>query len=216
MERGRRACESKEHRKLSIPANSKSQLFGKDHSIRNTMKKLLFAISLTLTLVTSVLADGTIQGSPGAFFRFQLAFGDQMRHPTVADGFTFGIFYGSVSAGLSRLTVAPQLATVSPTTGLVTGWPLLMSLPGTNPGDEVFLQVRAWSELYPMEFHSNVGRVTLMPEAGPGAVIWTLGSTPGRITPILYPVPEPSTLALSTITGLALALSFRRRINNRN
>lgn len=180
------------------------------------MKKLLLAASLALACVRSVQADGTIQGSPGAFYRIQLAFGETYRYPSVADGFTFGIFYGPAGGGLSQLTVAPQMATVSPTTGLVTGWPLIMPLPGTNPGDEVLLQIRAWSERFPMEFHSNVGLVTLMPQEGPGAVIWTLSGAPGRITPILYPVPEPSALAIGTLAGVAFAFARRRRVANRN
>ncbi len=59
MERGRRACESKEHRKLSTPANLKSQLFGSHNSTRIIMKKLL--LTLTLLGITVVChAQGTI------------------------------------------------------------------------------------------------------------------------------------------------------------
>lgn len=211
MERGRRACESKEQRKLSKPANSKSQLFGDGYSTRNLMKKLLLTLGMIGCTLASAVAQGTVAFGNSVLTRIQIAPepGGVPRNATAADGLAISLWYGPVGSSRDQLVMAPYVASIGPTTpGILINAPSVLALPGTSPNEVVSLQFRA--EGNGLCGESRIVQVTLGPTAGPGAVIWQPAGTTGFSPLVLYPCPEPSTLALGVLGCLAVIIRVRK------
>jgi hypothetical protein len=189
------------------------------------MKKLL----LTLALVTSaalVHGQGSIAflNPPTVLFKNE---GTTVNVPVdVNGGLNYGIFIGATAASLSDQAAAP-LATGSTTAaGRMTGVPAVYLLEGTQPGQIVFAQVRAWDKTFGADWRaasthngSYYGETdirqleALGPASGPGTVIWqgATGTSANRFFAMqIHLVPEPSTIALAVL-GLGSLLLFRRR-----
>jgi len=167
--------------------------------------------------MTSVAAyaQGTIAFGNSALTRVQIRENGVVRgNATAADNLIIGVFFGQAGASESTLTQAPGLAAISGTTaGVLVNAASVFALPGTEPGQIVSLQIRAWDATGKFEGHTDVRQVTLAPTAGPGAVIWQTasGTVTTRFTPLIVDiVPEPSTIALAVL-GLGSLLLFRRR-----
>ncbi len=174
------------------------------------MKKQLLTVALVAMTAVASYAQGTIAFGNSALTRVKVDMrdGSAARNATAADGFTVGVWYGSSA---ENLTQAPGTATISATTaGVLSGAASVFALPGTDAGQTVSMQIRAWNDLG-WAGQTDVRQVTLGPTAGPGAVVWQTSDTnPNRFTPLVVVVPEPSTIALGVL-GLGSLLLFRRR-----
>ncbi len=110
------------------------------------------------------------------------------------------------------------------------------AIPGTDPFQTVSMQVYAWFASYGDDPYAaweagsptastGVRQITLGPEIGPGTLIWqsATGTNPNRFTPLQFGlarpapplVPEPSTLALAALCGLALLWRSRSILQRR-
>jgi hypothetical protein len=106
------------------------------------------------------------------------------------------------------------------------GVPALYLLEGTQPGQVVFAQVRAWETRFGADWaaakstpgayygETDVRQLEpLGPTSGPATVIWqgSTSTSPNRFFAMqIGIVPEPSTIALAVL-GLGSLLLFRRR-----
>lgn len=176
------------------------------------MKKLLVTFAL-ISLTSLSYAQGTIAFGNSALTRITIYSepGGTIRNATAADGLTFSIWYGPEGSTKDQLVTAPGLASIGPTAGVMINAPSVFALPGTSPNEVVSLQIRAEGNNLCGE--TAIRQVTLGQTAGPGAVIWQTGSgtNPSRFTPlVLYPCPEPSTLALGALACLALLFRVRK------
>jgi hypothetical protein len=175
------------------------------------MKKQLLTIALVAMTAITSYAQGTIAFGNSALTRVMIedAPGAAARRATAADNLTIGVWYG---ASADSLTQAPGEARIGTTDGVLTGAASVFALPGTDAGQTVALQIRAWNDAGAFG-QTDVRQVTLGPTAGPGAVIWQTASgvNTSRFTPLVVTVvPEPSTIALGVL-GLGSLLLFRRR-----
>lgn len=127
---------------------------------------------------------------------------------TAADGFTIGVWYGSSADSLQQ---ALGVARIGGTEGVMVGATSVFALPGTEAGQTVALQIRAWDHLG-RSAQTYVRQVTLGPTAGPGTVIWQTasGTNPNRFTPLCFCIPEPSTIALGALFGAFLLFRIRK------
>lgn len=175
------------------------------------MKKLLLTLGLIGCTLASAVAQGTIAIGNSAFTRIQIGPpGGPARNATSADGIYFGVFYGPAGSTADQLVIAPGIATIGPTAGILVNASSVFALPGTEPNQVVSVQIRAWTD-YGWWGNTQVAQVTLGPTAGPGTVIWQTasGTNPNRFT-LLQVIPEPSTLALGALAGVLLLLRRRK------
>lgn len=174
------------------------------------MKKQLLTIALVAMTAVASYAQGTIAFGNSALTRVMIqdAPGSAARRATVADNLTIGVWYGSSADNLAQ---APGEARIGTTDGVLVGAASVFALPGTEAGQSVALQIRAWNDAGAFG-QTKVAQVTLGPTAGPGAVVWqtATGTVESRFTPLIVVVPEPSTIALGVL-GLGSLLLFRRR-----
>jgi hypothetical protein len=188
------------------------------------MKKSLLTLALVALTTIASYAQGTIAFGNSALTRVTVAIpGTASRNATAADGLTIGVYYGAEGASRDALQLAPGTASISSTTpGVLVNAPSIYQLPGTEPGQVVSLQIRAWNQagtlfgetpiISTFQINPQTGeRQGLGPTTGPGYVIWQTASStnPQRFTPLVV-VPEPSTIALAVL-GLGSLLLFRRR-----
>ncbi len=147
----------------------------------------------------------------------------------------YGIFIGATATSLSDQPALP-LATGSATApGRMAGVPAVYLLDGTQPGQIVFAQIRAWDKRFGTDWRTASTRSyyletdirqlePLGPASGPGTVIWqsSSGTSPNRFYAMrLIPlsgnpncIPEPSTRALLGLSSLLLSFGrwcFGRR-----
>ena len=184
------------------------------------MKKTLLTLALVALTTVASYAQGTIAFGNGTLTRVTVRNldGSARGNATAADGLTFAVFFGPAGATADALTQVQQptpSATIGTTAGVMINAPSVFGLPGTDGGQVVSLQIRAWDTLTggrAMIGQTDVRQVTLGQTAGPGAVIWQTSDTnPNRFTPLIVNiVPEPSTIALAVL-GLGSLLLFRRR-----
>jgi hypothetical protein len=199
------------------------------------MKKLLLAIGFT-TIASLAHGQGTIAFGNGTLTRVTVLNSPSVaRNATTADGLLIGAFYGPAGSTQDYLVLAPGLATIGTTDGIMVNAPSVFALPGTQPGQVVSLQIRMWHSSLGTDWEAvcrangflgatDVRQVTLAPTAGPGAVIWqtATGTNPNRFTPLtqaLGPlnincIPEPPALAFAALGGLIVF--FVRRKSTRN
>lgn len=183
------------------------------------MKKLLLTLGLATLTAASAVAEGTINPQNNIVFRFAVDEdnnGTPDRFATRDDGFELRMFYGAANSDAESLVMFPQFAIIGNTPGVFTGFTNPTHVPGTQGGDIISVQMRISN---PSGWHaeSQVIQVQLMPDLGPGQVIW--GSAPGRIgrltavggpNLIISSVPEPSTLALGGLAGAFLLFRLRK------
>jgi len=190
------------------------------------------ALLLILTLEAATLfahAQGTIRfgNHPLTWMGVRPPDGTE-RYATAEDNLFIGAFFGPAGSYADILVLAPGLATIGTTPGVMTNAPTVFPIPGTAPGEVVSLQIRAWdAALGPdgwREARVNcAGRFygetavlqhTLGPTDGPGTVIWGTRTSTGpntRFAPLTVGIcPEPSTIALGLLTGLLLFLLRRK------
>ena len=198
------------------------------------MQKLLLTLALA-ALTPLCHGQGTIAFGNSALTKITTRSPDgtgQTPLPASA-GYVFGVFYGSANSSQGQLQLAPGLAQIGTTAGVLVNAPSVFALPGTEPGQIVSLQIRGWSASFGNDWaascragyfgETDVRQVTLAPTAGPGSVIWqtATGTNPNRFTPLVIGlagdplcIPEPSTLALSALSCLLLFLRGRNSTNN--
>jgi hypothetical protein len=171
------------------------------------MKKLLLTIGLAAIAITDTHAQGTINWRNTVTTPILVSlFGSPPRIATEADGLSFGLFVGPAGSSAEALVPVPGTASIGAVDGVLINASSVLPLPGTEGGQILSLQVRAWDSVGQMLIGPPVRQVVLGPPTGPGAVIWT--ADPASRT--FYLVPEPSTLALAALGGLLLWF-FRRR-----
>jgi hypothetical protein len=185
------------------------------------MKKVLFVIGFT-TIAILAHGQGTIAFGNGTLTRCVICDSFSLpRLATAADGLAFYVFWGPAGSAAHELVQVQQAgptATIGTTAGVMINAPSVFAIPGTEPGQVVSLQIRAWDvatggqRLYGQ---TDIRQVTLAPTAGPGTVIWqtAAGTNPNRFYPMgINPLvcPEPSTFALGAMGALFL-LFFRLR-----
>jgi len=186
------------------------------------MKKLFLTLYL-VTIAALAHGQGTIAFGNSALTRIQIPLPDgTLRNATAADGLVVGVFYGPAGSPCESLVQAPGLATIGNTAGVLVNAPSVFPLPGTEQGQVVSLQIRAWTPLLCGE--TDVRQVTLGPTAGSGTVIWqsAASTNPNRFTPLNFGnphppaccIPEPSTFAVGVLGG-ALLLFFRRKLDRK-
>jgi hypothetical protein len=109
-------------------------------------KALLTCIFVALTAIPTY-AQGTIAFGNGALTRIAVTLpGTTSRNATAADNLIVGAFYGP--AGVTdpaALRLALPTASIGTTAGIMINAPSVFQLPGTNPGEVVSLQIRAWN-----------------------------------------------------------------------
>jgi hypothetical protein len=189
------------------------------------MKKTLLTLALVALTTVASYAQGTIAFGNGTLTRVTVRNldGSSRGNATAQDNLIIGVFFGAEGASRDALQQAPGTATIGTTAGVMINAPSVFQLPGTEPGQVVSLQIRAWNEAGTLAGETGIistfqlgptgERLGLGPTAGPGYVIWqTAASTnPQRFTPLVVNVvPEPSTIALAVL-GLGSLLLFRRR-----
>lgn len=169
---------------------------------------------LSLLFSWSVQAQGTIQlgNTVGTPIRWVGQDGLAGRTVTLADQVFLTIWLANPGAELIQAPIDPiQVGN----NGLIGGGGYtVFPLPGTEGGQTVSLQIRAYqNDPLCQVGATRVAQVNLGPTAGPGTVIWqgVTGTNPNRFTSmLLYPCPEPSTIALGVL-GLAGLFLVRRR-----
>ena len=172
------------------------------------MKKFLLTLGL-IGITTFADAQGTIAFGNSVLTRIT-CFVFPSRNVTAADGFTFGVFYGPAGT-YTDLVMAPGTANIGSTPGVMVNAPSVFALPGTEPGQTVSLQIRAWNDRG-WWGATKVAQVMLGPTAGPGTVIWQTasGTNSDRFTPMVVCIPEPSTLALGALACAFLLFHDRK------
>ena len=180
------------------------------------MKKLLLTIGFIGCTVASALAQGTIAFGNSALTRITVHDSPgNRRNLTVADGVMFGAFYGPAGSTQDQLVMAPGIATIGPVAGILINAPSVFALPGTEPGQVVSLQIRAWND-QGWWGQTKVAQVTLGPTAGPGTVIWQTSDTnPNRFT-LLHIIPEPSSITIGLLGAIVAVLTGRKATRKSN
>ena len=192
------------------------------------MKTVFPAIALGLTTLFAG-AQGTINfgNSSVTPISVRLLDGTQ-RLATAADDLFIGAFYGPAGSSANTLVLAPGLATIGPTDGLMFNAPSLFPIPGTEPAQDISLQIRVWNaalgpdgwrkarQRCAGQFYgeTRVGTFPVGPTLGPGTPIWQSwqGVNPERFYPLtVYACPEPSTFVLAAVSGLGWLIFLRRR-----
>ena len=176
------------------------------------MKKLLHTVGIMGLTLTSALAQGGINPLNGTLTRVQIcADGQNLRNTTASDGLRFSIWFGPADSAAGDLVQVGNEAVIGTTAGIITGWPSLFVLPQAQPGDAVSLQIRMRNDIG-LYWSTDVRQVTPSTGGEPGTIIWqpSGGTNPNRFTPLTFPCPEPSTLALGTLAGAFLIFRVRK------
>lgn len=184
------------------------------------MKKLVLAIAIAATTISSTWAAGTINPLNGPVRRLALDFnfdGVADRLATAADGIKMGVFYGPAGSSASELVAYPQFAVIGDYDGIFTGLPSILRIPGTSPQDIISLQMR-FTDALGLQAETPIIQTRLGLDEGPAAVVWGAGenrfhsavtlSSPGFAIVI---VPEPSALALGAVAGVLAGIRLARR-----
>ena len=109
------------------------------------MKKLILILGLSITGIVSGHTQGTINWANNSTTPILVGTsGLNTRIATAADGLTFGLYYGPAGSSAEALVLAPGVATIGTTPGLLTGASTVLTLPGMQGGQTAFVQVRAW------------------------------------------------------------------------
>jgi len=196
------------------------------------VKKLL--VTLSLVAMTSLChAEGTIQFANSVLtkVRMETLAGESFVAPTDIP-IHYGVFFGADAESLSTSPDSP-LGITHPTLPGIIATANVFHLTGTQSGQTVFLQICGWSAEFGTDWQTasisdgawfgetGILPVRLGPDEGPAEVIWTnipQPSDPPRpdrlMSLVLHTVPEPSTLALGALGGMALL--FGRRIVRRS
>lgn len=158
------------------------------------MKLLLIVLASGIGF--GVEAAGTISLVNSTLSRMEAYFSSTSTVPLPAsERYTFGVFWGTNRDSLQlALPVATNHSSVP---GILVA-PTPFAIPGTEPDQTVFLQVRAWQGTgtnwpgvgWPSA-QTTIKPIKLGPEAGPGTPIWQArtGMNPDRFYPLVLRVP---------------------------
>lgn len=187
-------------------------------SNRQPMKKLLRVLGLAViyACLNSSLchAQGIIGLGNSALTKIQFCDNGVLRDATAADGLRISVYLGPAGSSQDSLQAVPGTETfgIGANPGVLSGSGLsTFALPGTDAGQVVSLQIRAFATGGNYT-QTKVAQVTLASAPSPGAVIWqTSGGThPNRFTPLIFYCPEPSTIALGAMAGAFLLFRVRK------
>src|SRR5882672_2212796 len=130
------------------------------------MKTPLLTLALVALTTVATHAQGTIAFGNSALTRVQIKQADgTLRNATVQDGIIIGVFFGPADSASGALTQAPGEAGISAINpGVMANAPSVFALPGTEPGQIVSLQIRAWTVFGGFVVaQTDVRQVTLAP-----------------------------------------------------
>ncbi len=202
---------------------SKTDRFAIIGKFKTSMKKLVTILVATCCFAAfSVHAQGTIQFLNSALSKIKYQENVGSAAVDCPIGAVVGVFYGATPDSLTLAT--PTARVTAP--GLFSGG-TVYALPGTNPGESVYLKIAGWynavgttPDLAPQGPHSPgfthwgesgiVQTTALGPTAGPGTVVFQgpSGTNPNRARPFCLCIPEPSTWA---VLGLGFGVLVLRR-----
>ena len=191
------------------------------------MKKTILTLALVGASAVATFAQGTIQFLNSGLSPVKYIYVDGATAVNAPSGTRIGVFWGTSP----NVTLQTPTTTIGATAGVFSGGSAY-PLPGTNPGETVFLRFEGWLNkggTTPETIAGGVGGVgqgvthwggtpvvqttVLGPSTGPGTVVWqsATGTNPNRVNAfVIAPVvPEPSVIALGAL-GLG-ALLLRRR-----
>ena len=188
------------------------------------MRRILSAIGLVALTTAVSYAQGTIAFGNSALTRVTFRDCDGS-----TSNFDPAVLHANISIGVfvnGSDTPVQGIATIGTVPGVMINAPSVYAIPGTEPGQVVSLQIRAWEAGVGHDWRNSgnfdgqtdVRQVTLGPTAGPGTVIWqtATGTNPNRFLPLIINplagpcIPEPSMSGL-VVLGLGSLLLFRRR-----
>jgi len=188
------------------------------------MKKILLTLALAALSVTAIHAQGLIgfQNSTLTKIKYEATPGATLVDAPIGQ-VVFGVFWGT-TADVRLIDDVTKLANVT-TAGIINGGSAF-AIPGTDPGQTIFLKIAGWDARNGLNFgaskadlqqghygETDIRQVTLTGAPSAGQVIWQTasGTTATRFKPftIFAVVPEPSVIALGAL-GLG-ALLLRRR-----
>lgn len=160
--------------------------------------RLLLLTLLSFGFAVHARAQGTISLGNTTLSRFTWELGVSPA-PVVV-----GVFWGT---NANNLTLVLPVATITES-GVMINAPSVFAIPGTDPGQTVYLQIRVWHASYGTNWaealsslgmygQTDVRQVTLGQTAGPGTVIWqsSTGTNPNRFYPLVLGrqlVPSPA------------------------
>jgi hypothetical protein len=185
------------------------------------MKKLLLTLGLTALTFASAHAQGTINPRNGFLTPVKFdsngnwIYDSTDRNITADDGIRFGVFWGAAGGPADTLA---GVMTIGATPGILTGLPSIFFIQGAgDAGTIISLQIRTFSA--GLNAQTETKQVKLAPASGPGTVIWSSSGADvngsGTFRPILFIIPEPSTIALGGLAGAFLLLRARKRTTTR-
>jgi hypothetical protein len=182
--------------------------------MRRVPKVLLCGFAFFVMLrPAATQGQGTISFSPSALVRVRactdlLCSQGYPYLPTTAS-IVFGVFWSTNRADLDGRSLQPVLplgSSYGSLAGLINA-PLASTyqIPGTEPGQKVWLRIRAWSARFGTNWQSeqwlsqtDVREIVLGPTVGPGTVIW--GSSQDRFSPlIVYNFLDPADAVVYSI-----------------
>jgi hypothetical protein len=177
------------------------------------MKKSFIILSLICCTLASAVAQGTIAFGNNVGSRFRILDVPGGRNITAEDGFSFGVFFGPAGTFAEGLQQAPGTRMIGPSTPGILTDASLFTIPGTEAGQVVSLQIRVLDSRGNTIGNTDVRQVTLAQPLGPGTVIWQgpSGTNPNRFHPIVL-LPEPSTIALWAMAGVVLLFRVHRLV----
>ncbi len=192
------------------------------------MKKTLLTLAFAaLSAVATYAQSGSIQFLNTALNKIKYLETSSSTAVDLPAGAVVGVFYGSSANSLSLADATTKVTSA----GLFNGGAVYL-LPGTAPGESVFLKIAAWynsaspsatpalardgaqsAGITHYGESATVQTTALGPTSGPGTVVWqsASGASTARAKPfnVVEVVPEPSVVALGAL-GLG-ALLLRRR-----
>ncbi len=194
------------------------------------MKRIVFLILASIALAVAGYGQGSIQflNPPTVLIRWQ---GTVQPVPVdINAGLYYGIFIGPSADALSDQPAGPLATGSSTAPGRMTGVPAVYLLEGTQPGQIVFAQIRAWDKRFGTDWRTarthdssyyletDIRQLEpLGPSSGPGTVIWqgATGTSANRFfamsTVPNVDVPEPNAWALLGLGALTLICRLKAR-----
>jgi hypothetical protein len=183
------------------------------------MKKLAINLILIAGTTGFVRADATFQLANNAISRFTYQDESGFLHLLPAGTpVVIGFFWGESPSSISLLPALPLGTMSASNAGLMNslGLPPWLVLPEVEPGQLIWARIRGWSAEFGLDWHTameaapglyaetDVRPVMGGPPLGPPSTLWQgrFTTNPNQFYPLIFPVPEPPTLALGVLVAL--------------